>query len=252
MMLENGKLLLLFGVGTLAGFINVMAGGGSSLAVPALIFMGLDGVMANGTNRVAIALQNLFAVLSFRKRKFHQYQRSLQLSLLTLPGAIIGASLAVKIGDAWFRRILSIVLVGIVCSMLFSSSKKDNKKTTMTEGRNTWVIYPIMFGIGFYGGFIQVGVGFMFMAALYHVLKLDLVYVNMHKVFIILVYTVPALFVFTWYGNVDWLYGLCLAAGNAFGAWWGAHVAVKGGEKVIRYILALAILIISVKLLGIF
>ena len=55
-----------------------------------------------------------------------------------------------------------------------------------------------------------------------------------------------------WYGNVHWMFGLCLAAGNAFGAWWGAHFAVKGGEKVVRYILALAILIMSAKLLGIF
>ena len=93
------KVLLLFGVGTMAGFINVMAGGGSSLTLPALIFLGLDGAMANGTNRVAIMLQNFFAVLSFRKRKFHQYHRSFQLTLMTLPGAIIGALLAVNITD---------------------------------------------------------------------------------------------------------------------------------------------------------
>ncbi len=249
---EYGNVLLLFGVGTLAGFINVMAGGGSSLTLPALIFMGLEGAMANGTNRVAIMIQNAFAVLSFRKRKFHQYRRSFQLSLPTLPGAIIGAFLAVKISDAWFRTILSIVLIGIVCSMLIPSSKKDSKKETTAEGRKTWVIYPVMFGIGFYGGFIQVGVGFMFMAALYHILNLDLVHVSMHKVFIVLVYMIPVLCIFIWYGNVHWIYGLCLAAGNASGAWWGAQAAVKGGEKVIRYILALAILIISVKLLGIF
>ncbi len=108
-----------------------------------------------------------------------------------------------------------------------------------------------MFGLGFYGGFIQVGVGFMFMAALYHILKLDLVYVNMHKVFIVLVYTVAALCVFLLKGKVDWIFGLCLAAGNSFGAWWGANFAVKGGEKMIRYILAATILVVSVKLLGI-
>jgi uncharacterized membrane protein YfcA len=207
--------------------------------------------MANGTNRVALVLQCLFAVLSFRKREFHQYQKSFQLSLLTLPGAIIGASLAVKISDDWFQRILSLVLIGIVFSMFFPSSKKKYQETT-AEGRKTWVIYPVMFGIGFYGGFIQVGVGFMFMAALYHILKLDLVYVNMHKVFIILVYTIPALCVFIWAGKVNWIFGLCLAAGNSFGAWWGAHLAVKGGEKVIRYILAAAILVMSMKLLGVF
>lgn len=251
-MMEYIKVLVLFGVGTIAGFMNVMAGGGSSLSMSALIlFMGLEGAMANGTNRIALVLQNAFAVLSFRKRKFHDFKKSFQLSVLALPGAIAGAFLANITPDAWFKRILAIVLVGIVCSMLFSPKKRNNDTTTI-EGKKTWVIYPVMLGIGCYGGFIQVGVGFLFMAALYHVLKLDLVHVNMHKVFIILVYTIPALCIFMWYGNVHWIFGLCLAAGNSFGAWWGAHFAIKGGEKIIRYVMALAILIMSAKLLGIF
>lgn len=246
------KVLALFGVGTIAGFMNVMAGGGSSLTVPVLmIFMGLEGAMANGTNRVAVALQNVFAVLSFRKWEFHDFKKSSRLSVFTLPGAIAGALLANITPDAWFKHILAIVLIGIVCSMLFSSKKTKNNKAT-TAGQKTWIIYPVMLGIGFYGGFIQVGVGFLFMAALYHILTLDLVHVNMHKVFIVLVYTIPTLCIFMWYGNVHWIFGVCLAAGNAFGGWWGAHFAVKGGEKIIRYILALAILIISAKLLGIF
>jgi uncharacterized membrane protein YfcA len=252
MMMVYGKVLLLFGVGTIAGFMNVMAGGGSSLTVSALIFIGLESAMANGTNRIAIVLQNVFAVLSFRKREFHEFKESFRLSAFTLPGAIAGALLANITPSAWFKRILAVILFGIVCSMLFFPSKKNNQKRTTVKGTHTWLIYPTMFGIGLYGGFIQVGVGFLFMAALHHILKLDLVYVNMHKVFIVFVYTIPTLLVFMWYGNVDWILGACLAAGNAFGAWWGAHFAVKGGEKIIRYILALAILIISGKLLGIF
>ena len=212
--------------------------------------MGMPGPVANGTNRIALVLQNLFAVLSFRKREFHQYRKSFKLSLMTMPGAILGALLAVNIADDWFKKILSIVLIGIVITMLFPSKKKE--KQTTAEGRDNWLIYPVMFGIGLYGGFIQVGVGFMFMASLYHILKLDLVYVNMHKVFIVLIYTIPALCIFVATGNVDWILGLCLAVGNSFGAWWGAHFAVKGGEKIIRYILAVAILIMSIKLLGFF
>ncbi len=243
--------VLLFGVGALAGFINVMAGGGSSLTLPMLIFLGLDGAMANGTNRVAIVLQNVFAVLSFHKRKQSAYKESFQLALLTLPGAILGALTAVNITDAWFKKILSLVLIGIVLSLFFPTTKRRNEDAP-TNGKTPWAIYPAMFGIGFYGGFIQAGVGFLLMAALYHILKLNLVAVNMHKVFIVFVYTIPALGIFVATGNVDWVLGLCLAAGNSFGAWWGAHVAVKGGEKIIRAILAVAILIMAVKLLGLF
>ncbi len=248
--MDYTRLFLLFGVGTIAGFMNVMAGGGSSLTLPALIFLGLDGAMANGTNRVAILLQNVFAVLSFRKRNVHRYGESFKLAVMTLPGAILGAFIAVNISDQWFKKVLSIVLIGIVISMFFAPKKREESATE--ESEKSWLIYPAMFGIGLYGGFIQAGVGFLFMAALYHILKLNLVHVNMHKVFIIMIYTLPVLAIFVITGKVDWVLGLSLAAGNSFGAWWGAHFAVKGGEKIIRCVLALAILLMALKLLGLF
>lgn len=243
-------LILLFLIGSIAGFINVNAGGGSSLTLPALIFMGLEGSLANGTNRVAIIIQNIFAVASFRKLKVHQFKESSRLSLLTLPGAVVGALVATQISDLLFQRILGAVLIFIVISMFFSRS--FGERSERLEQSASWLIYPALVAIGFYGGFLQIGVGFLFMAALYHLLRVNLVTVNMHKVFIILIYTLPALVVFTWTGNVNWGYGLMLAAGNAFGGWWGAHAAVKGGERVIRIILAVAITIMSLKLFGLF
>jgi uncharacterized membrane protein YfcA len=244
------NLALLFGVGTVAGFINVNAGGGSSLTLPTLIFMGLEGALANGTNRVAIFIQNIFAVASFGKNKMFQLKTSSSLSLFTLPGAILGAILAVRVSSALFERILGGVLIFIVISLFLSSSYR-NRRSGQQEKKN-WLIYPALLGIGFYGGFLQVGVGFLFMAALYHLLKIDLVTVNMHKVFIILIYTLPALIIFTLSGNVNWKFGLVLAAGNAFGGWWGAHIAVRGGERAIRIILAVAIIIMALKLFGLF
>jgi len=248
--MEIQHLILLFVVGCIAGFINVNAGGGSSLTLPALIFMGLEGSLANGTNRVAIFIQNIFAVASFRQQKVHQFRRSSQLSLLTLPGAVIGALVASRISDLLFQRIVGGVLIFIVVSMFISRSYGE-KEGGLGEKAH-WLIYPALIGIGFYGGFLQIGVGFLFMAALYHFLRVDLVTVNMHKVFIIFIYTLPALVVFAWTGNVNWKYGLVLAAGNSFGAWWGAKAAVKGGERVIRIILAVAITIMALKLFGLY
>jgi uncharacterized membrane protein YfcA len=241
-------LFLLFGVGAVAGFINVNAGGGSSLTLPTLIFLGLDAAVANGTNRIGLILQNIFAVTSFRKNKIYKFKTSIFLAIFTLPGAIIGAILATQVSNTLFQRILGGVLILIVFSMIFSRSYKKNA----LESTRSWFIYPALFGIGFYGGFLQVGVGFLFMAALYHLLRVNLVFVNMHKVFIILIYTIPALAVFSLTGNVNWQFGLVLAAGNALGGWWGAHAAVKGGEKVIRIILAVAITIMAGKLFGLY
>jgi uncharacterized membrane protein YfcA len=252
-LLENmdlAHLALLFGIGTIAGFINVNAGGGSTLTLPALIFLGLDAALANGTNRVAIFIQNISAVASFRKRKVHQFKTSLMFALFTLPGAIIGAILATRVSNILFQRILGVILIGVVFSMFFTRSY--NNKNSNQRNTDNWLIYPALVGIGFYGGFIQAGVGFLFMAALYHLCHLNLVRVNMHKVFIILIYTFPAMLVFAFTGNVNWGFGLVLAAGNALGGWWGAHAAVKGGEKVIRIILSIAITIMALKLFGLF
>jgi hypothetical protein len=133
--------------------------------------------------------------------------------------------------------------------MFFSRSYSESGRS---REKSHWLIYPALFGIGFYGGFLQVGVGFLFMAALYHLLRVNLVLVNMHKVFIILIYTIPALLIFSLTGHVNWGCGLVLAAGNALGGWWGAKAAVKGGEKIIRMVLALAIFIMALKLFGLF
>jgi len=245
------KFVLLFAVGSIAGFINVNAGGGSTLTLPTLIFLGLDSALANGTNRIGILLQNLFAVTSFRKHNVHQFKESLKFSSITLPGAVIGALVSVRINDEWFQRILAIVMLGIVISLFLPQMKKNYQDVT-SIAKNRWLIYVVLFFIGFYGGFIQVGVGFLFMAALYHILQISLIYVNMHKVFIIMIYTVPSLFIFTLTGNVNWGFGLSLAFGNALGGWWGAKASVKGGEKLIRYVLALAIVLMAVKLLKLF
>ncbi len=241
--------LILFGVGIAAGVINVMAGGGSSLTLPALIFIGLDSAAANGTNRIGILIQSVSATLSFRREKISGTKLGLKLAALTLPGAVLGALVAVRIQDLWFERILGIVMIGVIVSMFIPQAKYG---ITTEEGRNTWLVYPAMFAVGFYGGFIQVGVGFLIMAALYHLLRMNLVFVNMHKVFITMIFTVPALLIFILTDNVNWALGLVLAAGNALGAWWAARLSVKGGEKIIRYVLVIAIFIISLKLLGLF
>ncbi len=93
--------------------------------------------------------------------------------------------------------------------------------------------------------------GFLIMAALYHLLRMDLIRVNMHKVFITMLFTVPALLIFIWTGNVNWVLVLCLAAGNSVGGWWAARMSLKGGEKAVRYVMVVAIFIIALKLLGV-
>lgn len=240
--------LSLFSIGVLTSVINIMAGGGSTLTLPILIFFGLDAPVANGTNRIGILSQSIFGMLSFRREKVSQLKLSLKLGLLTLPGAIIGAIYSTKIENELFEKMLGIVMIGIVFTMLVPNSKNYFKEKILEK--LPWLIYPTMFLLGFYGGFIQVGIGFLLMITLHHILKLNLLYVNLHKVVIVLIYTIPALLIFILTNNINWFYGISLASGNGLGAWWGAKLAVKKGEKIIKIFLIVAILIMSTKLLG--
>ena len=241
--------LILFGVGAISGFMNVVAGGGSSLTLPALIFLGLDSTVANGTNRIAVIMQNISAIYAFKQEKYSQFKLSLKLSLMTLPGTIAGALLALNIGDELFQKILGIIMIGVIISMVVPRAKVIANEE---PEKIPWTVHLSMFGIGFYGGFIQVGIGFMIMAALQYLMKLNLIIVNMHKVFIVLFLTVPAFIVFLISGNINWQLGISLAVGNAFGAWWAAKFSVKKGEKFIKIFLIVAVLIMALKLLDIF
>jgi len=244
------ELGLLFAAGCVAGFLNVMAGGGSLLTLPIMVFMGMSGPEANGTNRVAILIQGISATTGFFRQGFSDFRLSLTLALCGLPGTLIGAFLGTKLEGVWFNRFLAGVMVAV---MILMARKKRKAEQNDNEGalttRRLLLAHVLMVGAGFYGGLIQAGVGFILMAILHRALGLDFVRVNMHKVFIVGLYTVVALAVFAMKGQVLWLVGLLLAAGNGIGGWVGAHCAVKKGEKLIRFVFNGALLVMAIKLL---
>ena len=241
-------LIILLACGLVAGFMNVLAGGGSLITLSAMVFMGFPGAVANGTNRVAIAVQNVSAVGGFARQGYSDLRQSLCFAACALPGAVAGALTGVRLSGPWFNRVLAAVIIGVMILMAWKPRKAAATGQTLSRRRKA-LVYIAMVGIGFYGGFIQAGVGFLVMAALHRGWCMDLVRVNMHKVFIILVYTIPSLAVFALHGDVRWLPGLELAVGNAVGAWVGSHVAVKKGDPVIKIVLYIALVGMAVKLL---
>lgn len=241
-------IIILFFIGLLAGFINVVAGGGSALTLPMLILVGgLDGATANGTNRLAILMQNIFAVWGFEQNKLNSFRQSLLFATATLPGAILGAMVAIRF-EAWFNTILGFVILFVIVSMLIPKPVRLTERVDSSKMRR-FVLYLALFGVGFYGGFIQAGVGFILMATLFYLAGFNLLKVNVHKVFIVLIYTVPAFLVFVINGKVDWLLGFSLAAGNGLGGWLAAHASVRKGEKFIRLVLVVVLIAMAVKLI---
>jgi len=245
---------LLYFVGVFVGITNVLAGGGSLITIPLLIFFGLDGASANGTNRLAIAIQNVFAVAGFKKKGICNPKFSLMLILPALPGVILGAVTASHIGDQMFRRVLSVVMIVILTLILTrKKSYSDMRIDENNLSKKQRILVMIAFaGIGFYSGFIQAGVGFITIIALTSITGLDLVRTNAHKVFVIGVLTWIAVFIFIYYGKIVWSLSLILASGTATGGWIGSHFAVAGGEKWIKRVLTVAVIAMAIKLMEIF
>lgn len=248
MNVELWQLALLTGAGVAAGVINVMAGGGSLLSVPIMLFLGLPGPVANGTNRISIIAQNIVAVRTFFRRGFSDFRLSLSLAAAATPGAVLGALVGTRLDGEWFDRVLAIVMLAVLVLMQLPGKKRSGASEPLTR-RRLITGHLLMFGAGCWGGFIQVGVGFILMPILHRVMGLDLVRTNMHKVFIALSYNLVAILIFASVVSIHWQFGLALAAGNALGGYIGARFSVQGGEVWIRRVFTLVLLIFIAKLL---
>lgn len=240
-------LIILFFVGIIAGFINTLAGGGSALVLPVLILAGIPSPIANATNRVAVLLQNITGVSRFHKHGILEIGSIIHITIAAIIGAIAGSISAINISSEYYDKILAFVFIIILILML----KPHKKRSSLTQKLPKWLEFIIFLIVGFYGGLIQVGVGFIFLATLNLVEEFNLIKANAVKVFIIMCYTIFVVIVFAFSGKVIWKYGLVLAAGNSLGAFIGVKAAITRGEKFVKIVLTIAILIACLKLFGI-
>jgi len=245
-------ILALIGTGLAAGFINTTAGGGSMLTLPLLMFLGLPANVANGTNRIAILLQNIIGVRTFHKNKVLDFSVDYKLAIPAIIGSVIGALFAVEIDEALLKKIIAGLMVGMFLLVILKPDVWVKERAGAVAAKPTVAQYIIFFFIGLYGGFIQMGVGFFLLAGLVLGCGHDLVKANAVKVLIVLIYTVFSLGIFFYHKQVEAVAGLILAAGNMGGAWLGANFAIKGGAKYVRYVLIAALLIVILNLFGVF
>jgi len=235
-------------IGFVAGAVNTIAGGGSLLTLPLLIFLGLPPAVANGTNRIAILFQNIFTTAGFKSKGIITFPFSIYVGISALLGSIIGAQIAVDIKGDTFNKILAVVMVLVVGYMVFKSKIKQLNDLERTSGKHLWLSILIFFFVGIYGGFIQAGVGFIILLVLSSVNNLSLVKSNAVKVTIVLIYTISAVAIFAYNDKIDWKMGLILAIGNAAGGWFASRWSVKKGDGMVRKFLIVAVIVMAIKL----
>lgn len=235
-------------VGFIVGFVNTVAGGGSLLSLPVLIFMGLPPTLANGTNRVAIVIQTAIATAGFKSKGVSTFPFNLYLGIAAFFGSLVGAKIAVEIDDNVFNKVLAIIMVVVILIIIFKPKTNLAHLQERLSGKYLWLGVIVFFFLGIYGGFINAGIGFLIILYLHYTHYMSLVRANATKVFVVFIYTIAALAVFILNDKVDFKIGFILAIGNATGAWVSSRLSVKKGDGFIRYFLVVMVSIMAIKL----
>jgi uncharacterized membrane protein YfcA len=241
-------LILLIIVGFVAGVINTLAGGGSLLTLPVLIFMGLPPNIANGTNRIGIVIQMLAGTAGFKSKGITTFPFSIYMGISALIGSLIGAQIAVDIKGETFNKVLSFVMMAVVLLIIFKPKLKAKELIERTTGKHLWIGCIVFFFFGIYGGFINAGLGFILILFLHFFNHLSLVKSNATKAVIITIYMSGALLVFILNDAVNWKMGLTMAIGTSLGGWFASRFSVKKGDGFIKIFLIIMVSIMAIKL----
>lgn len=234
--------------GLAAGTINVLAGGGSLLSVPLLVALGLPGDIANGTNRVGILVQNASATWRFGRDGIDGLQGALPILLPVALGSGIGALAIARVSGDAFERIFGVVMLLLLWPTLRGGI---GPKAAAAAPWSPAVRSVVFFAIGLYGGAIQAGVGLILVMALSRS-GLDLVRANAIKVVVVGAFTLVAVPIFVFEGLVAWAPAAALTVGFFAGGQAGARLSVRGGEALIKPVLAVAVVVLALRMLGVF
>ena len=220
------QIIIIIIAGIVVGFINTLSGGGSVISLSLLFILGLPADIANGTNRISIFFQTLSSVSSFSKQKMFTSLKPVWLGIPATIGAVIGAYVAVDVN----KKVIELSMTGAMVIMVFFLFYKPDKwlkeNPILLSQKIKWWQLVIFVFIGFYGGFIQVGVGYFLLMSLVLGIGYDLVKANAVKNLIVFFYAIFALLVFIIDGKVNYLYGLILSAGSIIGALIASYLAV--------------------------
>ena len=235
--------------GFLAGVINTVAGGGSLLTLPVLMALGLSADAANGSNRLGVLAQSLMSTFVFMRHGQFDGTSIRRFVVPVVLGAIVGAQVSIELPESWLRVSIALVMLGVLCS-LWAQPKRWLR--TRPSG-HLWPLiglWPMLFIVGAYAGFIQAGAGILFLGVLVLGAGQAVVGANALKAGLVVLLTVPALFLFASQGFVAWEEGLYLAVGQMAGGALGARVTVSWGPRFVRWVLVFVVVTSLIGMVG--
>lgn len=234
-----------FVLGAVVSLINSIAGGGSTLSLPIMIFLGMPATVANGTNRIGLIIGNFSSAFNLMKHGYLNKKIFMQLAVPTFLGALVGACFLVRIGDKMFQAILAVVICVVV---VMSNLRKDilGKPPATPPEKLTWKGALGFFGIAIYGCIVQVGVGFVQIFGLTRYTGMDAVHVNALKNSLTNVFLLVSTVALGVMGKIDWPIAIVMAAGAWLGGYLGSFTQRKKGNAFVRRFVSVASVIMAV------
>jgi uncharacterized membrane protein YfcA len=232
---------ILLASGLLVGFINTLAGGGSAISLTVFMALGLPVQVANGTNRIAILMQNLSSTATFFTKRMLDARLGLRLALPVIAGTLLGSQVAVTIDQRIFQMCLAAVMVSVLVFILLGD--RIFKRGGHATGKMGPLHYLMFFLIGLYNGYIYVGTGYLILLVSMGTMHMNMVHANVSKNFVILLAIPFSLLVFILNGHVNYAYGLVHGAGNMVGAFLASHYAIGWGTRFLRWFTVAVVLV---------
>jgi len=234
----------------IAGGINTLAGNGSAITLTILTeVLGLPPNVANGTNRIGVCSQSLVASWIFKKNGKLDIKRSKKYVIPIFIGAVAGAILAVNVSNEQFRAVFKFMMVFMLIAVLVRP--KRWLRDTDIDFKPKWYVYvPLLLALGFYGGFIQMGMGVFFLIIMVLTLRMNITESNALKGFVIGLYTLFVIGLFHFQGLIDWKMGAIMAIGQTTGGYVTAKFATrnKKADQIAYYVLIVVLIAAVVKL----
>ncbi|HEY7680350.1 MAG TPA: sulfite exporter TauE/SafE family protein [Terriglobia bacterium] len=237
------KAALLVIAGVVAGVMNSLAGGGTLITFPSLIFVGLPAIGANATNSVALLTGIGSSIWGYRRELATQRKWALRFAPPSLLGGLVGALLLLNTGETQFRFLVPYLI--LFAALLFTFQGPILRLLEIEahaigrSRRGLGVALLFQFGVAVYGGYFGAGIGILMLAALGFLGQTDMHEMNSVKVLQSFLINVVAAVLFIWSGQIYWTECLMIACGSAVGGAVGPHLGRRVGPIAVRAVVSI-------------
>jgi uncharacterized protein len=236
--LTPGTIFFLFLAGALGGALNSVAGGGSFIAFPALLFSGVPPIPANATNTIALWTAAAASGGAYRKHLDVARRVMAPLIVASLIGGVVGAVLLLKTPAQTFMRVIPWLILGATLLFAFGRRLAAGRKSVVEHETSLSALAAatsFQFVVAVYGGYFGGGMGIVMLAMWATLGMTDIHSMNALKSVMGFVINGVAVVVFVVDKAVYWRHGIVMIVGGILGGYLGAHYAQKLPQPWIRW-----------------